>query len=501
MTALPPVLAAVGWTLVHYLWQGTIVAGVFGLVRLGSRRSSAESRYVLACSALLVMGLLPLCTLAVVWPAVSTAHDAGIAFSSAPELTAAAAVPAWRTAVPGAMPWVLAVWGLGVGILAIRASIGWSRLERLVRDHSYSLEPEWRRRVELLTDRVGLRHGISVRTTLKVASPIVTGCWRPTVLLPLSVFTGLPVDQLESLILHELVHIKRRDLWVQRAQLVVETLLFHHPAVWWISHVIRLEREYCCDAAVVALTGDRLGYARALTGVETARSRLPRQALASTGGSLMSRIRSIVHPTPVSPTTSWSAAIWTLAALGLVVALTAATTAIGEATHAPTPQWMPDTVGRWSSLFQTAADRHGVDPALLSIVTLVESRGNPDALSSLGAVGLMQIMPATGKKIATDRGIQGFDVDDLRDPATNVDFGAWYLARQIEDFGDGTLSTATVTRVAAAYNGGPRRMRQHLDHGQPLSEESRGYSSLIGKLWSERDEADSAAFDRLFAGE
>jgi soluble lytic murein transglycosylase-like protein len=325
----------------------------------------------------------------------------------------------------------------------------------------------------------------------------VTGCWRPTVLVPLSAFTGLTVSHLESLILHELVHIKRWDPWTHRMQLVLETLLFYHPAVWWISHVVSSEREVCCDSTVVSLTGDRLGYAHALTRMEWLRSRLPRQALASTGGSLMSRIRTIVNPPPASsPAPLWATACG-LTAIGTVVALVAITGAIGEPRAEFTPPWMPESVERWSPQFAEAAVRHAVDPTLLSIVTLLESRGNPEAVSSWGAVGLMQIMPETARKIAATRGIVDFELADLRDPATNIDFGAWYLARQIEAFGDGGLTERTVANAAAAYNGGPKQLRGHLEQGTPLSEESERYSRLVRELWSDRDKPASATFDRL----
>ena len=497
MIQLPPAVAALGWTLVHFFWQGALVAGVFVLARLASRRSAPESRYALACSALLVMASLPLCTFAVVWTTLSFPTNAGIEVllstgSGGPQID-----HGWRSIVPRTMPWLLTLWGLGVGILATRSSVGWTRLRRLVRYEARPPESAWQRRIELLSDRIDLRGKIRVLSTVEVSSPIVTGCWRPTILLPLSVFTGLPVAQLESLILHELLHIKRRDLWVHRLQLVLETLFFYQPAIWWISRVVHAEREFCCDAAVVSLTGDRLGYARALTDVESLRSQWPRQALASTGGSLMSRIRSIVNPTAASPSTPLSTAVWSVAAIGLVVALIAATTAIGDSTHGQTPVWMPESVGRWSPLFEQASERHGVDPALLSIVTLVESLGDPESVSSWGAIGLMQIMPATAEKIAAERGIDNFDVETLRDPVTNVDFGAWYLARQIADFGDGSLSAETVTRAAAAYNGGPKRLRRHLDRGQPLSEEAERYSRLVGELWHEREQDDSATFERF----
>ena len=132
-------------------------------------------------------------------------------------------------------------------------------------------------------------------------------------------------------------------------------------------------------------------------------------------------------------------------------------------------------------------------------MTLLESNGNPDATSSMGALGLMQILPATAESIAKERGIANFHVDDLRDPAVNIDFGAWYLAAQIATFGDGELSDRTVELAAAAYNGGPALLRKHLDHGLPLTEESRRYSGLVTALWKDREQSRSVTCERLAA--
>ena len=99
--------------------------------------------------------------------------------------------------------------------------------------------------------------------------------------------------------------------------------------------------------------------------------------------------------------------------------------------------------------------------------------------------------------VEIDRGIDGFNSETLRDPATNVDFGAWYLAKQIAAFGDGSLSTATISSAAAAYNGGPKHLKRHIEGGQPLSEETERYRQLIGALWSERHEKNSKTLASL----
>jgi len=212
----------------------------------------------------------------------------------------------------------------------------------------------------------------------------------------------------------------------------------------------------------------------------------------------MARIRSILNPTPACPSRSrLSTAAWSLPAVGLIVALLATTGTIGDTTRNLTPIWMPQSVSQWNTEFETAAERHGVDPALLAILTLVESRGNPQAISRLGSVGLMQILPATAETIAKERGLSDFQLDDLLDPSTNIDFGAWYLAEQIDEFGDGTFSGGTVGRVAIAYNGGPGQLRRHLDQGTELTRETAGYVSTVQQLWRDRDKERSETLERM----
>src|SRR6185295_2411884 len=122
-----------------------------------------------------------------------------------------------------------------------------------------------------------------------VQAPTVVGWLRPVVLVPVGALAGLPADQVEALLLHELAHIRRHDYLVNILQNVAESLLFYHPAVWWISGHIRAERELCCDDMAVFVCGDSLSYARALAQLESFR---PAQvsALAANGGSLADRI-------------------------------------------------------------------------------------------------------------------------------------------------------------------------------------------------------------------
>jgi len=148
---------------------------------------------------------------------------------------------------------------------------------------------------------------------------------------------------------------------------------------------------------------------------------------------------------------------------------------------------------RWAPVLSQACARHRVDAELLAVVMVVESGGSPTAISPAGAVGLMQVMPATGKDIARLRGIKGYHEGWLTDPNTNIDFGAWYLAKQLANFG-GPDPAYSVELAAAAYNGGPGRLRRHLRGQADLSNETSRYKRWVRGMWLERRHADSPTY-------
>ncbi len=159
--------------------------------------------------------------------------------------------------------------------------------------------------------------------------------------------------------------------------------------------------------------------------------------------------------------------------------------------------WLPATIHPWTDSFLAAGQKHGVDPSLLAIIALVESGGNPVARSGSGALGLMQVMPATGADIARWRGIQGFDAQQLLDPETNIDFGAWYLAQQLGSFGsaDDPDWQRSVELAASAYNGGPGTVQAFLGSGRAMPNETQRYRHWVGGMWRERAAASSSTFE------
>ncbi|MCA9098098.1 MAG: M56 family metallopeptidase, partial [Planctomycetaceae bacterium] len=151
-------------------------------------------------------------------------------------------------------------------------------------------------RLEELARRLGLRMRVNLLLSQLVEVPTLIGWLRPVILLPAAAVTGLTPSQLDAILVHELAHIRRHDYLVNLMQSAVETLLFYHPAVWWVSGRLRAERENCCDDLTVEILGDPINYGRALLMLEEQRGTgtNPALVLGSQGGSLLGRIERLV---------------------------------------------------------------------------------------------------------------------------------------------------------------------------------------------------------------
>ena len=175
----------------------------------------------------------------------------------------------------------------------------------------------WQSLLDRLAARLRLSRPVMLLESCLAEVPVVIGYVRPVILMPVGLLAGLPAGQIESILLHELAHIRRHDYLVNLMQIVVESLVFYHPAVWWISGVMRAERENCCDDLVVATQGDAFAYAAALTALEQNRGTVREAVLAATGGSLVKRVRRLLIQ-PEGPraalTPVFSAAVLTVTA-------------------------------------------------------------------------------------------------------------------------------------------------------------------------------------------
>jgi beta-lactamase regulating signal transducer with metallopeptidase domain len=207
----------------------------------------------------------------------------------------------WARVRVSLRPWLSAIvwaWCLGVVAFATRPLLGWYTVRRL-RTVGISPVPASAQSVlERTSQRLGLRRATQILQSTLVQVPVVAGYFRPVILVPMSVISGLPVSQLEAILAHELAHIRRHDYLVNLLQTLVETVFFYHPAVWWLSRQIRNERENCCDDLAVGVVGSGADYSRALLAVAELHRTSTALALGVRDGSLLGRVRRILGGEP-----------------------------------------------------------------------------------------------------------------------------------------------------------------------------------------------------------
>jgi beta-lactamase regulating signal transducer with metallopeptidase domain len=342
---------ALGWALFHFLWQGALVAALLAAFRVALARRSPALRYAVACGALVLMLVLPVATGLSLARRGSPAFPIGTGPAAAANHgaieTAATTAPAGAEAfLPASLesrlealrPWALLVWFAGVLLLSLRFLGGFRAANRMKRRGTRPASQEWQAKLEALADRLSITRPVRLLESALVNVPTAIGAISPAILIPASVFTGLPARGIEAILAHELAHVRRHDYLVNLLQTVVETLLFYHPAVWWVSARVRIEREECCDDLAIAATGDARSYARALVRLEEMRGRAPSLAVAAAGGNLWNRVVRLLRERPSS---SERASSWLAGALALaLVAVLGSAARVGplfaETAEAPT---------------------------------------------------------------------------------------------------------------------------------------------------------------------
>jgi beta-lactamase regulating signal transducer with metallopeptidase domain/thiol-disulfide isomerase/thioredoxin len=385
------VVNRLGWTLVHFLWEGLAVAVVLGLVLALLRKRSAGTRYLVALGGMVALAALPAVTFLLVPPpkqAAGPTPPGGNAKSVAKLLPlasgkgsdtaasrmvvlpppptslsgptaptvrrgsatpqAAAAEPArpWRERLGESvragvewfspvLPWLVVGWGLGAVLCSVWNLGGWVAVRRLRVRAVLAVAGDVERVVARLAGRMGVWRAVRVLQSAVIDSPIVIGALKPVILVPVGILTGLSPRELESILAHELAHVRRHDYLVNLMQGVIETLLFYHPAVWWISRRVRVEREHCCDDEAVRATGDRAVYVGALAAVaESAGGALggPRLAPAATGGVLLARVRRVLG---LPDADAGRAPRWLAGLVALVLCVVATGTVVTRAQEKP----------------------------------------------------------------------------------------------------------------------------------------------------------------------
>src|SRR5947209_14089742 len=319
---------AAGWTLLNFIWQGILIAMALSVALRFLRSHSSGARYLASCAALVLLFAAPILTFSYL---VSDADS----FNAKERLQTAAAATNERAGAGAALndprqsqllfqsdsllnqenastlrriesqldrvaPYLMLAWLAGVAFLFIRFISGWRETRTLKREVGPPLAG-WQMILDSLARQVRVSRPVRLCESALVEVPTVIGWLRPLILFPAKALVGLEPQAVRALLAHELAHILRYDYLVNMLQALVEILLFYHPAVWWVSRQVRVEREHACDDMALSLCNeDAVVYARELLSVEEMRAGASSGALAlgADGGSLVARVRRIVSPKP-----------------------------------------------------------------------------------------------------------------------------------------------------------------------------------------------------------
>ena len=375
------IVERLGWVLVHSMWQFAAVAIMAAVIAEILRRSSATARYGVLVIAMAMTVVAP-CVTWIFIPAsgwASALREDTVAIESQPsnasedesigdaklgptgseiamsltgfeeskvvdfkideQTRRADAQPLAETLTNILRPWftwIVGGWVIGVLLCSLRPLLGWRMLRRLRRVGISPPSDEVVAALQRVSQRLGIRRAVQVLHSTLATGPLVVGYLRPVVLLPVSLVTSIPMPQLEAILAHELTHIRRHDFLINLAQTLVETLFFYHPAVWWLSRQIRIEREHCCDDLVVKVFHNTIDYGRALLAIEQFQGQRTVMALGAADGSLLERIRRIVEQRSMNRAEGierGSAALLSLVSLCLLVILSTAWTSASQETN------------------------------------------------------------------------------------------------------------------------------------------------------------------------
>lgn len=343
----------IGWAIIHSIWQCGLLAAAAALAFLMARQSSPNIRYVIGVTFMLLMVVFPVLTASRMRSAGQRAESGDIRQTSklalprqADAVEGIAPSPASieqsestnatsfgivgtsrrlvsdrlrnvQSSIAQVMPWVVAAWLLGLLAASLRLVGGLARTRRITRDGTLVARTDILARVEYLKDRLGIVAELRVLESMRSAVPLVVGALRPAIVVPVSLVTSLTPHQLDMLLAHELAHVRRHDFMVNLGQTVVETLLFYHPGVRWLSERIRDERENCCDDAAVTICGGTpAAYSETLLLLEELRSDNYYLAAAASGGSLLRRVRRLLggQPAHMELGPRWIAGVITISA-------------------------------------------------------------------------------------------------------------------------------------------------------------------------------------------
>ncbi|MFZ6732128.1 M56 family metallopeptidase [Undibacterium sp. Ji42W] len=300
---------ALGWALLHFVWQGLLIALLLAVLLNFIASAHVRTRYATAYIALITCICLPAKEFLFRMSEKYASKEAS-ASSEIPIQLGLDTTSIWldfMTWLDVHMNDIVVAWMICVAVLAIRMCMGLLWIAAYTHPKRSKPDPFWQARIDQMSQQFHIRRRVIFRVVEDLDGLVTAGVVRPMIMLPAAMLSGMPVDLLEMLLAHEMAHIKRHNYLLNLIQSVIEMILFYHPAVWWISKQIRNNREEIADDLAARVTGEPRRLALALSELASFQFATPQLAQAAHGGNLMSRIKRLVKP-EVS-TVNWRAAV------------------------------------------------------------------------------------------------------------------------------------------------------------------------------------------------
>lgn len=279
-------IKAIGWSILHSLWQGAVIYALLFVVLLIWPKMSARLKHNLAFGALFLIFTAFCFTLAKAfeWPISNAAAVQTIEFNQIAYQDLSSFSNTFNLKTEAYFPIVVSIYSVGIAFQLIMLLSGYFKLKKLKQVSTLAVPEDWSRIFESTIAQLKLNKTVKFYLSPKVNVPLVVGFFKPVVLFPVALATQLDLKQVEAILIHELSHIRRNDYLINLVKTCIETLLFFNPFVWLTTKLIHIEREHACDDLVVNFTGTPLTYAHALLKLELLKDKqAPALSLAVTG--------------------------------------------------------------------------------------------------------------------------------------------------------------------------------------------------------------------------
>lgn len=291
-------IKAIGWSILHSLWQGAIVFAVLFIALSVKPKMSARLKHNLAMSALFLIFISFCLTFASLFnlPSKSTAAVGNAQLNETALQQLYNLTHSWSFKTESYFPYIVSLYVLGISFQLVVLISGYIRLKQLKNNNISNFPSEWLHVAQTMLQKLNINKKVQFYLSEKVNVPLAIGFLKPVVLFPVALVAQLDIKQVEAILIHELSHIRRNDYILNLIKTGIETLLFFNPFVWLSSRFIHIEREHACDDLVVKFTGAPVAYAHALLKLELIKDKTqPALSLAATGNNqhLYQRIKRI----------------------------------------------------------------------------------------------------------------------------------------------------------------------------------------------------------------